>query len=56
VKYKDKEYPYWAHAIGVILALSSVVMIPAYFIYHIAKKLVFQKREKSISKVIVKVT
>ena len=33
VKYKDYEYPGWAHGIGAMMALSSVSIIPFYMIY-----------------------
>ncbi|XP_060076867.1 sodium- and chloride-dependent GABA transporter 1-like [Ylistrum balloti] len=33
VKYMDYEYPTWAHAIGALMALSSVMVIPLYMLY-----------------------
>ncbi|CAG0921057.1 unnamed protein product [Notodromas monacha] len=32
-KYQNYEYPWWGHVIGWIMALSSILMIPGYFIY-----------------------
>lgn len=36
VKYMDYEFPTWAHVIGILMAMSSIAMIPSYMIYKIA--------------------
>ena len=36
VKYVDYVFPTWAHVIGVMMAMSSIAMIPSYMIYKIA--------------------
>ena len=36
VKYVDYEFPTWAHVIGIMMALSSIGMIPIYMVYKIA--------------------
>ena len=33
VKYNTYEYPGWAHGVGILMALSSVGIIPCYMIY-----------------------
>ncbi|XP_069100862.1 sodium- and chloride-dependent GABA transporter 1-like [Argopecten irradians] len=33
MKYMDYEYPTWAHAVGALMALSSVMVIPVYMVY-----------------------
>ena len=33
VKYVDYEYPTWAHALGILLGLSSMLCPPVFFIY-----------------------
>ena len=37
VKYVDYEYPAWAHLLGILLALSSMLCPPAFFIYSFVK-------------------
>ncbi|KAL8560974.1 hypothetical protein ACOMHN_061188 [Nucella lapillus] len=36
VKYVDYTFPTWAHVIGVLMALSSISMIPLYMVYKIS--------------------
>nr|AKN21421.1 slc6a-1 [Schmidtea mediterranea] len=52
VKYKDKEYATWAHAIGIFLALSSVIMIPGYIFYYTFQQIISHKNEKSILEIL----
>ena len=36
VKYGDVEYPTWAHILGFIMSMSSMLWIPGYAIYYLA--------------------
>ena len=37
VKYVDYEYPWWAHLIGILLGLSSMLCPPLYLLYAFSK-------------------
>ena len=36
VKYGDVEYPTWAHILGFIMSMASMLWIPGYAIYYLA--------------------
>nr|WLN44333.1 NTT1 [Sinonovacula rivularis] len=56
VKYMEYEYPIWAHGIGVVMALSSVGIIPVYMVYiFIVTPGTFKQRCKLIFRPDVKV-
>lgn len=50
VKYVDYEYPWWAHFVGLLLGLSSMLCPPGYFLYYYFYKTegTFQERMKKI--------
>jgi len=36
--YLDYHYPWWGHFIGLLLALSSMICVPAYMVYMVSRQ------------------